>query len=37
MMKQSNVERASFKPVTINEDDHSTIKIIKKKINDIVE
>jgi len=36
-LKQSNVERAAFKPVTINVDDHSTIKQIKNKINAIVE
>jgi hypothetical protein len=36
-MKEANVDRAAFKPVTINENDHSTLKVIKAKINAIVE
>lgn len=36
-LKQSSVDRAAFKPVTVNENDHSTIKQIKNKINAIVE
>lgn len=36
-LKQQNVDRAVFKPVAVNEDDHHTLKKIKSQINAIVE
>lgn len=36
-LKEQNVDRAAFKPVVVNENDHGTLKTIKAKINAIVE